>query len=110
MSTETTVKTTFSNDQIKAIKTELAKLKPAKPVRADGKLTLKDAIMKLAPLLVKMRERGFTSKELAEHLEKRGIVINAPTLTGYLHSFVKPEVPANNVAPTTELVITAQEA
>lgn len=103
------MKATFTNEQIKAIKSELARLKPAKPVRADGKMTLKDAIMELAPMLVKMREKGFTSKELAEHLEKRGIVIKAPTLTRYLHGLQKrdPELKAETAPETGEV---AQQA
>ena len=109
MANDTNVKTTFTNDQIKAIKAELAKLKPAKPVRADGKMTLKDAIMELAPMLVKMREKGFTSKELAEHLEKRGLVIKAPTLTRYLHGLQKQDSePTAETEPET--VEVAQQA
>lgn len=74
----------FTPEQIKAIKAELLKLKPANPVRANGRVTTKDTIRQLAPTLAKMKAKGFTNAEIAEHLGKQGIVVKASTLGKYM--------------------------
>ncbi len=84
-----TSNTTFTPEQIRGIRADLAKLKPAKPTRpkADGPMTIKDAIMQLAPTLVKMRDKGFSTAELVEHLGARGIAIKPATLNRYLNGY-----------------------
>lgn len=79
-------KPTFTPERVRAIRSELLKLKPATParVRADRPLTVKDVIANLAPTLLKMRNKGFSSSELVEHLGKQGVVVKATTLTKYL--------------------------
>lgn len=74
--------------QVKEIKTELAKLKPAK-VTLDGNrnLTVKEAIFALAPTLERMKKRGFDSQEIAEKLLEKGIEVKPPTLAKYLNEF-----------------------
>lgn len=76
----------FTPERVKAIRSELLKLKPATPARAraDRPLTVKDVIMDLAQTLVKMRDKGFTTNELVEHLGKQGVVVKPATLTKYL--------------------------
>lgn len=74
--------------QIKEIRTEFAKLKPAK-VTLDGNrsLTVKEAIRALAPTLERMKNRGFDTQEIAEKLHEKGIEVKPPTLAKYLNEF-----------------------
>ena len=74
--------------QIKEIKTAFAKLKPAK-VTLDGNrnMTVKEAILALAPTLERMKKRGFDTQEIAEKLREKGIEVKPPTLAKYLNEF-----------------------
>ena len=74
--------------QIKDIKTEFAKLKPA-TVTLDGKraMTVKEAVFALAPTLERMKKRGFDVQEIVERLHEKGIEVKAPTLAKYLNEF-----------------------
>ena len=72
-------------DHVKNIRQEFARLKPA-TVTLDGNstLTVKQAILALAPTLERMKKRGFEMTEIIEKLHEKGIKIKAPTLTKYL--------------------------
>ena len=74
--------------QVKEIRIELAKLKPVK-VTLDGNrnMTVKEAILALAPTLERMKKRGFDTQEIAEKLYEKGIEIKPPTLAKYLNEF-----------------------
>jgi len=74
--------------QVKEIRLELAKLKPAK-ITLDGmrSLTVKEAVYALAPTLERMRKRGFNTLEITEKLHEKGIEVKAPTLAKYLNEF-----------------------
>jgi hypothetical protein len=74
--------------QIKEIRLELAKLRPAK-IALDGNrcLTVKEAVFALAPTLERMKKRGFDTQEIAEKLHEKGIEVKAPTLAKYLNEF-----------------------
>jgi len=74
--------------QVKEIRTELAKLKPEK-ITLDGNrsLTVKEAVLALAPTLERMKKRGFDTQEMAQKLHEKGIVVKAPTLAKYLAEF-----------------------
>ena len=78
----------ISTAQVKEIKTELDKLKPAK-VTLDGNrnLTVKEAIRALAPTLERMKKRGFDTQEIAGKLHEKGIEVKPPTLAKYLNEF-----------------------
>ena len=78
----------ISTAQVKEIGTELDKLKPAK-VTLDGNrsLTVKEAIRALAPILERMKKRGFDTQEIAEKLHEKGIEVKPPTLAKYLNEF-----------------------
>ena len=67
---------------------ELAKLKPVK-VTLDGNrsMTVKEAILALAPTLERMKKRGFDTQEIAEKLHEKGIEVKPPTLAKYLNEF-----------------------
>ena len=74
--------------QIKDIRQEFAKLKPA-TVTLDGNrvMTIKEAIFALAPTLERMKKRGFDSQEIVERLHEKGIDIKPPTLAKYLKEY-----------------------
>ena len=74
--------------QVKEIRLALAKLKPAK-VALDGNrnMTVKEAILTLAPTLERMKKRGFDTQEIAEKLHEKGIEVKPPTLAKYLNEF-----------------------
>ena len=79
---------TITTAQVKEIRLELAKLRPAK-ITLDGmrSLTVKEAVFALAPTLERMRTRGFDTQEIAEKLHAKGIEVKAPTLAKYLNEF-----------------------
>lgn len=74
--------------RLKEIRLELAKLKPVK-VTLDGNrsMTVKEAILALAPTLERMKKRGFDTQEIAEKLHGKGIEVKPPTLAKYLNEF-----------------------
>jgi len=78
----------ITTSQIKEIRTELAKLKPAK-ITLDGNrsLTVKEAVFALAPTLERMKRRGFDTLEIAGKLHEKGIEVKPPTLAKYLNEF-----------------------
>ena len=76
---------TITTSQLKEIRQEFAKLKPA-AVTLDGNraMTVKQAIFALAPTLERMKKRGFDTQEIVEKLHEKGIEVKAQTLTKYL--------------------------
>ena len=74
--------------QVKEIRQEFAKLKPA-AVTLDGNraMTIKEAIFSLAPTLERMKKRGFDTQEIVERLHEKGIDIKPPTLAKYLKEY-----------------------
>lgn len=79
---------TITASQIREIRQEFTKLKPA-TVTLDGNriMTVKEAVFALAPTLERMKKRGFDVQELVERLHEKGIDVKAPTLTKYLNEF-----------------------
>ncbi|MFQ8735687.1 MAG: protein MobC [Bilophila wadsworthia] len=76
---------TITASQLKEIRQEFAKLKPA-AVTLDGNraMTVKQAIFTLAPTLERMKKRGFDTQEIVERLHEKGIEVKPQTLTKYL--------------------------
>ena len=74
--------------QIKDIRQEFAKLKPA-TVTLDGNrvMTVKEAVFALAPTLERMKKRGFDVQEIVDRLHEKGIDIKPPTLSKYLNEY-----------------------
>ena len=93
----------ISTAQVKEIKTELDKLKPAK-VTLDGNrnLTVKEAIRALAPTLERMKKRGFDTQEIAGKLHEKGIEVKPPTLAKYLNEFRRGKDKKKDTAPPPE--------
>jgi hypothetical protein len=99
--------------QVKEIRTEFAKLKPVK-VTLDGNrsLTVKEAIFALAPILERMKKRGFDTQEIAQKLHEKGIAVKPPTLAKYLAEFRRqrerkpdrPALPKQEEKPQTDTV------
>lgn len=74
--------------QVKEIKIEFAKLKPAKATMDGNRnLTVKQAVFALAPTLERMKNRGFDIQEIAEKLHEKDIKVKPPTLAKYLNEF-----------------------
>ena len=78
----------ITTGQIKAIRQEFARLKPATVTLAGHRaMTIKDAIFALAPTLERMKKRGFETQEIVERLHEKGIDIKPPTLAKYLKEY-----------------------
>lgn len=74
--------------QIKEARKILAGLKPKKvTLDSNRSLTVKEAILALAPTLERMKNRGFDTQEIAEKLHEKGIDVKPPTLAKYLNEF-----------------------
>ena len=93
----------ISTAKVKEIGTELDKLKPAK-VTLDGNrsLTVKEAVRALAPILERMKKRGFDTQEIAEKLHEKGIEVKPPTLAKYLNEFRRGKEKKKDTAPPPE--------
>ena len=88
MNAQTAISRNITASRLKEIRLEFAKLKPVK-VTLDGNrtLTVKEAILALAPTLERMKKRGFDTQEIAEKLHEKGIEVKPPTLAKYLNEF-----------------------
>lgn len=112
------IKKTFTQEDVKAIRAALKKLKPATPARAKAEhdLRAKDVIMQLAPDLLKMRDKGIATADMLGVLRQRGVLVKAGTLTRYLNLYQKehegktPPAPAPDAVPESEKVVPAQLA
>lgn len=70
---------------LKAIKSDLAKRKPPKPVLdVNRDLTTKEVIMALAPDLITLKSKGFSTQDLVDILKEHKISIKGATLNRYL--------------------------
>ena len=70
--------------QVKSIRHELDKLRPAPAQAGDKELSIKQAILSLAPALERMKKRGFELPEIVAKLAEKGIEVRPQTLTKYL--------------------------
>ena len=76
---------TVTMKDIPAIINDLKKRKPSALAKdSDRPLSPKEAVMQLAPILVKKREEGLTTAELVDFLAKHHISVKAHNLTRYL--------------------------
>lgn len=88
MNTQTETSRKLTASRLKEIKAELAKLKPVKvTLDSNRNLTVKEAILALAPTLQRMKKRGFDIQEIADKLHEKGIEIKPPTFAKYLNEF-----------------------
>ena len=97
---------TIAASQLKTIKTELAALKPQK-VAVNGRtnLTVKEAIVALAPTLERMRKRGFELPEIVEKLHEKGIAIKPVTLNKYLSECRRNRKPKADTPPPQQSTV-----
>lgn len=91
--------------QVKEIRTEFATLKPVK-VTLDGNrsMTVKEAVFALAPILERMKKRGFDTQEIAEKLHEKGIEVKPPTLAKYLNEFRRVKDRKKDTPPPPSLL------
>ncbi len=93
---------------MKEIPTIISALKKRKPATlskdSDKPLSPKEAIMQLAPVLLKKREEGFSSTELVDFLAEHNIAVKAHNLARYLREYgtsaAKLQVKPEPIAPT----------
>lgn len=93
---------------LKAIKSDLAKRKPPKPIiDIDRDLTTKEIIMGLAPELTRMKSRGFSTQDMVDILKEHKISIRGATLNRYLSARQVEAKPSDQPAiPKPEDAIT----
>ena len=73
---------------IQSIREDLKKRKPAEmALNSDRPLSNREAIQQLAPTLLKMQKRGFTTSALVELLQTHHIIIKSRDLSRYLREF-----------------------
>ena len=56
-----------------------------KTLEGNYEMTFREAIRALYPTLRDMKKRGFTTREIAEKLDKYGVYIELSTLSKYMH-------------------------
>ena len=71
-------------EQVKSIRQELDKLRPASTLAGNRELSIKQPILALAPALERMKKRGFEVPEIIAKLAEKGIEVRPQTLTTYL--------------------------
>lgn len=75
---------TITAEQVKSIRQELDKLRPASALSGNRELSIKQTIFALAPALERMKKRGFELPEIVAKLAEKSIQIRPQTLTKYL--------------------------
>lgn len=79
---------TVTMKDIPTIITDLKKRKPSALAKdSDRLLSPKEAIMQLAPTLLKKKEEGITTAELVNFLAKHHISVKPHNLTRYLREY-----------------------
>ena len=81
-------------------------------------MSVKEAVVALAPTLERMKKRGFDTQEIVQKLHEKGIAVKAPTLAKYLAEFRrqrerKPDraaPPKPEEKPRMEAVVRPMEA
>jgi hypothetical protein len=84
----------------KAALQNLRRLTPANPkLNDDQEMTVKEAVFFMAPDLIRMSGRGFTSKELADGLAGEGVSVKPGTLNRYLNEYAEKDSASKNPKP-----------
>lgn len=79
----------ISVKEIRRIMNALDYLIPAHPVIDDSvELPLKEAVLLMAPKLVRMQRKGCTMPELLDFLTAQGLPVKAAALTRYLNEYL----------------------
>jgi len=79
---------TVTMKTIPTIINDLKKRKPpAKAKNSDKPLSVKEAIMQLAPTLLAKKEEGFTTADLVDALAQHDIIVKPHNLTRYLREY-----------------------
>ena len=109
MTTTEKTKPTFTQEEIKQMRAGLLKLTPDAPVRVSTNrpLVTKEAIMALAPTLIKMRNKGVSTAKLIDFLAAQGLVTQPGTLNRYLNAYQKN---AKSKAVRTKQVVVTEPA
>ncbi len=96
-----------TQEEIKQMRSGLLKLKPDTPARVSTNrpLVTKEAIMALAPTLIKMRDKGVSIAKLLDFLATQGLVTQPGTLNRYLNSYQKAAMPQIPSVPKSTMQI-----
>ena len=110
MNAQTATSRNITASRLKEIRTELAKLKPVK-VTLDGNrnMTVKEAILALAPTLERRKRRGVDTQEIAEKLREKGIEVKPPTLAKYLNEFRRGKGKKTDTPPPRKKTVSTQQ-
>ncbi|MDL2226721.1 hypothetical protein LJB86_03590 [Deltaproteobacteria bacterium OttesenSCG-928-M10] len=95
---------TVTMKDIPTIINDLKKRKPSALAKdSDRPLSRKEAVMQLAPTLLKKKEEGFTTAELVCFLAKHQITVKPHNMARYLREFnssnVKPQSESEQQTP-----------
>ena len=74
-----------------------------KTLEGNHEMTFREAIRALYPTLRDMKKRGFTTREIAEKLDKYGVYIELSTLSKYMHD-MEQEISQKSKAGSTRRV------
>ena len=74
-----------------------------KTLEGNYEMTFREAIRALYPTLRDMKKRGFTTREIAEKLDKYGVYIELSTLSKYMHD-MEQEMSQKSKASSTRRV------
>ena len=74
-----------------------------KTLEGNHEMTFREAIRALYPTLRDMKKRGFTTREIAEKLDKYGVYIELSTLSKYMHD-MEQEMSQKSKASSTRRV------
>ena len=75
-----------NTETVRRIQAEFATLQnEKKTLEGNHSMSFRDAVRALYPTLQRMRKRGFTTREMAQKLNKNGVAIKPATLAKYLN-------------------------
>ena len=86
-----------NTETVRKIQTEFANLQnEKKTLEGNHSMSFRDAVRALYPTLLRMRKRGFSTKELAQKLNEYGINIKPTTFSKYLNEAEQDEILKRN--------------
>ena len=93
-----------NTETVRKILTEFPNLQnEKKTLEGSHEMTFREAIRALYPTLRDMKKRGFTTREIAEKLDKYGVYIELSTLSKYMHD-MEQEMSQKGKASSTRRV------
>ncbi len=89
-----------NTETVRRIQAEFANLQSEKKtLEGNHEMTLREAVRALYPSLHRIKKRGFTTREMAQKLNEKGIVIKPATLAKYPNELEKEKYRRKNAEP-----------